>query len=126
MGTTEIAEGHFAQSVVTLRRAVALSTCPTCALPDLARAYELAGARDSAIATFERYVTTPWSEWQNAEGEFRVTAYQHLARLYEARGDSARAISAYDKVSALWRGADLGLQPQVADARRHAALLSSR
>ncbi|MEO5868288.1 MAG: BTAD domain-containing putative transcriptional regulator [Gemmatimonadaceae bacterium] len=126
LGTTEIAEGRFAQAVVTLRRAVALSTCPNCALADLARAYELAGKPDSAIAMFERYVVTPWSEWQNAEGEFRVPAYEHLGRLYEARGDSAHAIAAYDRVSTLWRGADAELQPQVADARHHAALLRRR
>ncbi len=126
LGTTEIAEGRFAQAVVTLRRAVDLSTCPNCALADLARAYELAGKPDSAIATFERYVVTPWSEWQNAEGEFRVPAYQHLGRLYEARGDSAHAIAAYGRVSTLWRGADAELQPQVAEAKRHADLLRRR
>ena len=38
LGATEIAEGKPAQAVVTLRQSVNLYFCPTCTLPDLARA----------------------------------------------------------------------------------------
>jgi tetratricopeptide (TPR) repeat protein len=123
LGATELAEGHAAAAVATLQRATELHFCPTCALPDLARALEITGARDSAIVVYQRYVTTPWSEWQNAGGEFRVSAYRRLGALYEARGDSALALQAYDKVAELWHSADPELQPVVIDARQHAGAL---
>jgi serine/threonine-protein kinase len=123
LGATEIAEGKPAQAVVTLRRSVNLYFCPTCTLPDLARALELAGDPDSAIAVYQRYVTTPWSEWQNALGEFRVTSYQRLGSLNEARGDTAKALAAYDRVATLWGAADAELQPAVAAARKRAMAL---
>jgi DNA-binding SARP family transcriptional activator/tetratricopeptide (TPR) repeat protein len=123
LGATELAEGKPAQAVVTLRESVRLYFCPTCTLPDLARALELAGYPDSAIAVYRQYVTTPWSEWQNALGEFRISSYQRLAALHEARGDTAKAIDAYETVAKLWVGADIALQPAVADARRRAMAL---
>lgn len=123
LGATELAEGHATEAVITLRRSDELYFCPTCSLPDLARALELAGAADSAIVVYERYVTTPWSEWQNAGGEFRVSAYERLGALHEARGDTALAIRAYDRVVELWSSADAELQPAVANARQRGAAL---
>ena len=126
LGATEIAEGKPAQAVVTLRQSVKLYFCPTCTLPDLARALELAGYPDSAIAVYQQYVTTPWSEWQNALGEFRPTSYERLAALHEARADTAQAIAAYDKVASLWVTADAGLQPIVLNSRDRATALRAR
>ena len=123
LGATELAEGKPLQAVVTLRQSVKLYFCPTCTLPDLARAFELSGSPDSAIAIYQLYVTTPWSEWQNALGEFRVTAYERLGALNEARGDTAKAIAAYDEVAKLWSGADVELQPAVTVARERATAL---
>ena len=123
LGATEIAEGKPAQAVATLRQSVRLYFCPTCTLPDLARALELAGYPDSAIAVYRQYVTTPWSEWPNALGEFRATAYQRLGALHEARGDTAQAITSYDKVATLWAHADLELQPIVSNSRQRSAAL---
>ncbi|MEO8562303.1 MAG: BTAD domain-containing putative transcriptional regulator [bacterium] len=123
LGATELAEGKPAAAVATLQRATELHFCPTCALPDLARALELTGAHDSAIVVYQRYVTTPWSEWQNAGGEYRVSAYRRLGALHDARGDTAIAIAAYDKVVDLWSTADPELQSAVADARQRAAAL---
>jgi DNA-binding SARP family transcriptional activator/Flp pilus assembly protein TadD/TolB-like protein len=125
-GATELAEGRVRESIATLRRAVDLAICPICALPDLGRAYEAGGERDSAIATYERYVTTPWSDWQLAGGEFRGSAYQRLGTLYEERGDTARAITAYAALVTLWSAADSELGPQTADARRRSALLRGK
>jgi eukaryotic-like serine/threonine-protein kinase len=122
-GATELAEGKPAQAVATLRQSVRLYFCPTCTLPDLARAFELAGYPDSAIAVYQQYVTTPWSEWENALGEFRATAYQRLGALHEARGDTAQAIAAYDKVVWLWANADAELQPVISTSRRRAAAM---
>jgi tetratricopeptide (TPR) repeat protein len=126
LGATELAEGKRADAVTALQRSVQLYYCPTCTLPDLALAYELTGVPDSAIAVYQRYVTTPWSEWQNALGDSRVTAYQRLGALHEARGDTAAAIAAYDEVATLWAHADAELQPLVADAQRRSSALGPR
>jgi DNA-binding SARP family transcriptional activator/Tfp pilus assembly protein PilF/TolB-like protein len=123
LGATELAEGKAAQAVATLRKSVNLYFCPSCTLPDLARAYELSGLPDSAIAVYQAYEITPWSEWQNAIGDFRVTSYERLGELNEARGDTAKAIAAYDEVEKLWRDADIELQPAVAAARGRASAL---
>ncbi|MEP6729118.1 MAG: BTAD domain-containing putative transcriptional regulator [bacterium] len=123
LGATELAEGKVKEAVATLQRAAELHFCPTCALPDLARALELTGARDSAIVVYQRYVTTPWSEWQNAGGEYRVSAYRRLGALHDARGDTALALRAYDKVVDLWSSADAELQPAVTAARQRATSL---
>jgi len=125
-GVTELAEARVADAIVTLRRAVQLSPCPTCALPDLARAYELSGQRDSAIAAYDRFLRTPWSDWQLTGREARGTTYHRLGSLYEARGDTARAIAAYEAFAALWRTADSALQPEVVDARRRSQALARR
>lgn len=126
LGTAELAEGRTGEAVETLRRSADLYFCPVCALPDLARALELAGAPDSAMMVYQRYLTTPWSEWMNAGGEFRGSAYLRLGALREARGDTALAIAAYDTAVGLWTGADAELQPLVTDARRRAAALRGR
>ena len=124
-GAAELAEHHYREAVRTLTRAVDLSDCSVCALPDLARAYDLAGLPDSAIATYQRYLGTPWSDWMSADGEFHVPAWRRLGELYDARGDSALAIAAYSKVATLWSDADADLQPEVAAARRRAEALRS-
>ncbi|MEP6573516.1 MAG: FlgO family outer membrane protein [Gemmatimonadota bacterium] len=126
LGVTELAEGHAADAVRTLHRSDELSFCPVCSLPDLAHAFERAGQPDSAIAVYERYVTTPWSEWPNAGGEYRGSAYERLAPLLEARGDTLRAIKAYDRIATLWSGADAELQPLVENARRRSAALQGK
>ena len=109
----------------TLRESVDVYFCPTCSLPDLARAYDLAGQADSAIAVYERYLSTPWSEWWESDGEFTVTTYRRLGQLYEQRGDRPRAIAAYRKVAELWSHADAELQPEVDSARRRVVALEA-
>ena len=123
LGATELAEGKPAQAVATLRKSVKLYFCPSCTLPDLAHALELAGLPDSAIAVYQSYEIAPWSEWQNAIGDFRATSYERVAELSEARGDTAKALAAYDEVVKLWSGADPELQPALAHARSRAISL---
>ena len=124
-GAAEFAEGRYADAVKTLRESVDVYFCPTCSLPDLARAYDLAGQADSAIAVYERYLSTPWSEWWESDGEFTVTTYRRLGQLYEQRGDRPRAIAAYRKVAELWSHADAELQPEVDSARRRVVALEA-
>lgn len=83
---------------------------------DLALAYDRAGQRDSAIAIYERYLTSPRigipppHRW----GPF----LERLAQLYDERGDRDKAGDHYAKFVELWAEADEELQPRVQAARR--------
>jgi DNA-binding SARP family transcriptional activator/TolB-like protein/Tfp pilus assembly protein PilF len=125
-GAIQIAENHFHEAAATLARAPAALNnyaCPVCALPDLARAYDLGGEPDSAIAVYRRYVITPWTDWMTSDGEFRSLAWRRLGQLYEARGDTRLAILAYQKVADLWLHADAEVQPDLADVQLRLARL---
>lgn len=98
------------------------NSCLACSLEPLARAFDAAGMRDSAIVTYERYVTTPSSfTWPDSYGLAR--AHLRLGELYEAKSDAARAVRHYEKFVDLWKNADPPLQPRVAEARARLAAL---
>ena len=94
-----LAEDDPAQAISELRVWDEGIGCAVCALPDLGRAYELAGEADSALAMYERYVTTPWIfrlEWDS----FNLAAiYERLGALYEERGNTEKAIYYYGKLA---------------------------
>jgi eukaryotic-like serine/threonine-protein kinase len=91
--------------------------CVSCALPDLANAYDLAGQSDSAVAVYERYVglNDPWRPGQDQW--FLAGSHKRLGELYEARGDRQKALSNYLAFVDLWNGADPELQPRVNEVR---------
>jgi tetratricopeptide (TPR) repeat protein len=94
--------------------------CLGCTLEPLARAFDAAGMPDSAIATYERYVTTPSSfVWPDTYG--LAPAHLRLAELYDSRRNTARAMAHYRKFVDLWKNADPALQPKVAKARARLA-----
>jgi tetratricopeptide (TPR) repeat protein len=125
-GAALATEHKYGDAIVVLERAgLAMNNyvCPVCALPDLASAYDKAGQPDSAIAVYRRYVTTPWSDWMNSDGEFRSLAWRRLGELYQERGATRRAILALQTVEGLWQHADAVMQPDVADVRARLAAL---
>ena len=99
--------------------------CVICATALLARAYDLAGDADSAIATFERYLTTPELDRFEHDAVFYAGAHKRLGELYEARGDRDKAASHYARFVELWKEADPELQPRVQDAKQRLARLQA-
>ncbi|HTR78370.1 MAG TPA: tetratricopeptide repeat protein, partial [Gemmatimonadaceae bacterium] len=99
--------------------------CPICLPIELGLAYDEAGMTDSAIANFERFVTTPYANRLRTPGDaaFLAGSYKRLGELYEAKGDAKRAIANYGKFIDLWKDADPELQPKVAEVRRRLARL---
>lgn len=99
-----------------------VNACVRCSLADVARAHDAAGARDSAIATMERYLalpsTTVWPD-QNYLAPF----HRRLGELYEARGDLSKAILHYERFVELWKNADRELQPKVAKVQQRLSVL---
>ena len=93
------------------------------ALPDLARAYDLTGDADSAIAIYERYLATPYLARGDDDAYFLPSVVKRLGELYEAREDREQAIEYYNRFVELWEEADPELQPQVTDIRGRIARL---
>jgi len=101
------------------------SLCGTCITARLARAYDLAGKQDEAIAWFERYLASNYPfRSRDTDFQFLAGTYKRLAELYEAKGDREKAASYYSRFIDLWKDADPELQPKVADAKRRLASLS--
>jgi len=125
LGAIAMAEKRYDDAAHEYRLADA-GTCIVCALPDLAKAYDLAGKADSAIAIFERYLKTPDINRVAPDGLFAAASHKRLGELYEAKGDRANAIDHYETFVALWKNADPELQPQVADVRGRITRLRPR
>jgi hypothetical protein len=78
----------------------------------------VAGKPDSAIATYERYLSTPWQRRFEIDAIELGFAMNRLGELYLQRNDRARAAAQYTALLQLWRGADSELGPLLADVRR--------
>ena len=125
-GYIALAERRPDSAVAHFRKANRAS-CSLCALPELARSYDAAGQADSAIALYERFLTTPMDIFRSQlDALWLAPTYKRLGELYDARGDTERALSYYGKFIALWKDADPELQPQVQQARKRMAQLSAR
>ncbi|QJR37911.1 serine/threonine-protein kinase [Gemmatimonas groenlandica] len=100
--------------------------CRACTTGDLARAYDLAGRADSAVMYYERYVMSTSQRASRHHMRHLARAYRRLGELYEARGDSKRAVQRYGDFVELWKHADRALQPVVQNARDRIAKLSEK
>jgi tetratricopeptide (TPR) repeat protein len=93
-------------------------------LPLFAEAYDRAGEADSAIAGYERYLNTPALFSRLPMDTFwRARSYRRLGELYEAQGNTAKAVEYYNEFVELWKDADEELQPHVEDVRGRIARL---
>jgi tetratricopeptide (TPR) repeat protein len=113
------------EEAITEFRAGDVGACRLCALPGLGQAYDLAAEPDSALAVYQRYVSTPWLFRIFLDAEWLPRIYYRLGELYEARGERDKAAEYYGRFIELWRGADPALQPRVAEARRRLASLTA-
>jgi eukaryotic-like serine/threonine-protein kinase len=95
-------------------------SCLTCLPANLARVYDASGQTDSAIAQYELVLNTPqFNGWAQTQGGSvrRAIAHERLGWLYDAKGDSAKAVENFAKFVEWWDRADPELQPRVAAAR---------
>jgi hypothetical protein len=99
--------------------------CDVCTLALVASAYDRGGIPDSAIAVFERYFASSFSNRAIIDFAYRAPFARRLGELYEGKGDEKRAAHYYAMFIELWQHADALLQPQVADARRRLARLAA-
>lgn len=106
---------HEAES--ELRQASETYTCPICALPDLARAYEAVGKPEAALLTYERYTNTPWLWRYETDASELWLALNRMGELYTKQGDNEKAAAAYARLARLWRRADPDVQRLVSEAK---------
>ena len=118
LGAIAMADGQPWQGEIEILQAAEAHPCPICALPDLARAYEVAGKPDLAIATYERYLETPWQARVETDDVDLGFAMKRLGELYQQQNERAKAAAQYSALLKLWRGADNELEPLLTDVKR--------
>ena len=112
------AEGRVHDAISGYRAWYEEGDCAVCGLFDLAGVYERAGEADSALAIYERAVSTPGVGRLFQEAATLGPTYKRLGELYEQKGDVAKARDYYGRFVELWKDADPELQPSVRDVRR--------
>jgi tetratricopeptide (TPR) repeat protein len=122
LGMIAVSEGRLHDALPLLQQAANALECPICSLPDLARAYDANGQSDSAIAVYERYLSTPW-EFRFETDAFELGwALDRMGELYQERGNTTEAVGANRHLLALWQGADPDLGPVIANVRRRPSM----
>ena len=117
-------EHRWSEAALLFRKADREPDGPAIADPSVASmnivwVWATAGNADSAIAEYERYLKTSFGGRAREGPDFHVTApiTEALARMYEAKGNTDRAVALYRDFVELWKSADPELQPRVAAAR---------
>jgi eukaryotic-like serine/threonine-protein kinase len=105
-GEIELARGRTAEALELLRQAVAVQPWIV-TQASVARAMELAGQRDEAMATYESLVTRGPEAWEG-HVEWAIS-HLALARLYERAGRLADARRTCDALRDVWQKADADL-----------------
>jgi tetratricopeptide (TPR) repeat protein len=113
-----VAEHRYDDALRDYRLAKEKLVCNLCYVGNLAAVFGAAGRVDSSIAYAERALNAP-------QLGVRATPdmYEHVAALYEKRGDKQNAIKYYKRVPELWKNADPALQPRVKAAEAKIAAL---
>jgi len=139
LGEIALAENRPTDAIIEFRRGDVLPdgpamSCAICLPANLGRAFDAAHQADSAIASYRRFLNTPYIERMDVplfaefpdpvDPVFRAGIHRRLAELYEAKGDTAKAVEQYRAFIELWKNADPELQPRVAEARRRLAQLT--
>ncbi|MHC4448371.1 MAG: tetratricopeptide repeat protein [Planctomycetota bacterium] len=124
-GYVAFAEGRHDDAIAEYLLADQLADNPIHRKKRLGLAYEALGQTDSAIAAYERYVTTPWYGDARIDNDafFLALHYERLGILYEEQGNGEKALLYYGRFVDLWQDADPELQPRVEDARLRMAEL---
>jgi tetratricopeptide (TPR) repeat protein len=125
------AEGRWAESVAAARRSDLLSDgprvrCSYCVSFEVIQTFAEAGMPDSALAEYEAYRAKGIGARTRVGPDLALGARrsEQIAQMYDARGDTAKAIEHYRDFIDLWKDADPVLQPRVKAARDRLRLLS--
>jgi tetratricopeptide (TPR) repeat protein len=116
-GELALADGRYEEAIAEFR-ASDIGECLTCAVPGLIRSYDAASEPDSVMALLERYLATPHiGRLSRVDHAHLGPALERLGKLYDERGDRAKAAEHYARFVELWADADPELQPRVRAAQ---------
>ena len=90
-------------------------------LPALGHAYEAVGAIDSAVAVYERFLTTPDPDSPLWDAVYLAHVLERLGSIHAARGQSALAERYLGLLARIWSEADSALRGRAESAREGAA-----
>ncbi len=121
-----VEEGRASDAVAILNALPQEGYCEPCDLPPLIVALDRAGLRDSAIAVAERYTNMVNGARILVDGLHLGPTLFRLGEMFEAKGDTAKAVEYYSRFTELWKDADPDLQARVKEARDRIARLSLR
>jgi hypothetical protein len=95
------------------------NSCSSCMPIELTELFAEANMPDSALAVYAAYRRSPVGARprQGLDSEVGAPLTAALARMFDAKGDTANAVLHYREFIELWSGADPELQPRVVDAR---------
>jgi hypothetical protein len=98
--------------------------CGICTYSRLARAFDAAGARDSALTYYTLYLTTPYGLRTDEDPLYLPDTFVRLGELLEERGEAGEALKYYGRFVDLWAQADPEVQSRVVEIRRRIGRLS--
>jgi tetratricopeptide (TPR) repeat protein len=126
-GYIALTEGQPVEALLEFRAARdLLSQCRICGLVEVGIAMDAAGMADSAIATYEQYVDTPYLGRDQQDNVNLFQVLRRLGELYEQAGNRQKAVEYYDRFVDLWANAEPALQPQIDQVRERLANLAAR
>ena len=130
LGMIAMAEGHTQDAVRELWRADTTydgpdGNCSICLLDDIGWVWSHAGAADSAIFYWEKYLGTPFYGRYGMDAAQKGPMLKRLGELYEMKGDVTNAALRYREFIALWDRAHPRLQEKVDDARYRLSRLAN-
>jgi tetratricopeptide (TPR) repeat protein len=128
-GAIALSEGRYAEALRDIWAADTTydgpnGNCNVCLYDDVAYVHARAGAPDSAIFWFEKYLAEPFYGRINFEGGAKPLMLKRLGELYESVGNAEKAAVKYREFLALWDKADARLQPKIADVRQRLSRLA--
>jgi tRNA A-37 threonylcarbamoyl transferase component Bud32/tetratricopeptide (TPR) repeat protein len=129
IGWIAVAEGHLDSAVSAFK---AWHDAPFAGarhlfnrgLVEAGMVYDRVGASDSAVALFERALSTPYLNGYAYEAAWYPFVLRRLGELHESLGHRDEAKRYYGEFIDLWKDADPELQPQVEEARAALARLT--
>ena len=139
LGEIALAENKPTEAIAEFRRGDVLPDgpahdCTVCLPINLARAFDAAHQSDSAIVNYERFLTTPYFERMDfplfvqftdpPDPTYLAGVQRRLGELYEAKGDTAKAVAHYRAFVEQWKSAEPELQPRVAEVKRRIEALT--
>jgi tetratricopeptide (TPR) repeat protein len=121
-----IASGKFTAAIEALGRAMKLEDSPSLSEAFyMGMAHDRAGHADSAIAWYARAVKTG-DQSRFPTALLTPAAHRRLGELYDAQGNTAKAIEHYEWFANRWKNADPELQPTVRAVKARVAALRSK